>query len=289
MKIPYTNYEIKISRIKIEPNPSNEHANSELSKSDNGVPTNFWIPFIISIFIVFSIFIYYWSFWADIDKGSFGDSFGPLTSLFTGLAFAGLIATLWVQRQDIRVTQQEMKKSVSAQQDMANKMEKELGFARISSNLELLNKYITMVEKGGQSPLGDISRSIVTNLTRELIKEPSFLHAVTPRFNISRSFRTPPIIEKDYEFTLGITAEKLAIEIVSLKFNPQPINNGGTNSLIGQIIQEGQTKRGQFIFSTKSFKIELIVKDIIVKNQWKHEFDVNLFGITPLGSLELIK
>ncbi|WP_282091202.1 hypothetical protein [Epibacterium ulvae] len=51
-----------------------------------------------------------------IEFGTFGDSFGALTSLFTGLAFVGLIVTLRqqkvqieMQRQDLKLQRDEMK------------------------------------------------------------------------------------------------------------------------------------------------------------------------------------
>ncbi|HZV69313.1 MAG TPA: hypothetical protein VFG10_07210 [Saprospiraceae bacterium] len=289
MRIPFTNYQIKFSRIILEHDKSYESIAGESRGQDDGVPTNFWIPFFISIFIVFLIFIYYWTCWANSQYVPDGDSFGPLTSLFTGLAFAGLIATLWVQRQDIKVTQQEMKKSVTAQQDMASKMEKELTFARISSNLELLNKYISMVEKGSQTPLGNISRTIITKLTEDLIMEPSFLYAVTPRFSVHKGgHKTPPMTKEGYEFSLIISAEKLPIEIIECVFNPMPTDHHKIKSLIGKVIMEGQNIRDVYNFNDKTFTFEITVKDSILKNKWRRKYNIDLSGITILRDLLLI-
>lgn len=45
----------------------------------------------------------------SIDKaGTFGDSFGVLTSLFTGLAFAGLLTTLYLQRSELQLNRKEL-------------------------------------------------------------------------------------------------------------------------------------------------------------------------------------
>lgn len=41
--------------------------------------------------------------------GTLGDSFGVLTSLFTGLGFAGLLATVFLQREELKLNRQEMK------------------------------------------------------------------------------------------------------------------------------------------------------------------------------------
>jgi hypothetical protein len=44
-----------------------------------------------------------------IDRsGIFGDSFGPLTSLFSGLAFAGLIITIIMQRDELALQREEL-------------------------------------------------------------------------------------------------------------------------------------------------------------------------------------
>jgi hypothetical protein len=49
--------------------------------------------------------------WADgfANAGPVGDSFGALTSLFTGAAFVGLIATLMQQQREIRMQRQDLK------------------------------------------------------------------------------------------------------------------------------------------------------------------------------------
>lgn len=41
-------------------------------------------------------------------SGVFGDSFGLLTSLFSGLAFAGLIITIVMQRDELALQRQEL-------------------------------------------------------------------------------------------------------------------------------------------------------------------------------------
>jgi len=40
--------------------------------------------------------------------GTFGDSFGVLNSLFTGLGFAGLLITIFLQREDLKLTRLEL-------------------------------------------------------------------------------------------------------------------------------------------------------------------------------------
>lgn len=51
----------------------------------------------------------------SIEKsGVFGDSFGPLTSMFSGLAFAGLIITILMQKDELTMQREELKLQRSA-------------------------------------------------------------------------------------------------------------------------------------------------------------------------------
>jgi hypothetical protein len=43
--------------------------------------------------------------------GKFGDSFGVLTSLFTGLAFAGLLTTIYLQRSELQLNRRELEET----------------------------------------------------------------------------------------------------------------------------------------------------------------------------------
>src|SRR4051794_29772905 len=49
----------------------------------------------------------YWRFGISEDSAHFGDMFGALNTLFTGLAFAGVVATLWLQSQQVHETKKD--------------------------------------------------------------------------------------------------------------------------------------------------------------------------------------
>jgi hypothetical protein len=66
------------------------------------------VIFILCIFLVWGVFVILQT-KDSFNYDQFGDSFGGLTSLFTGLAFAGLLITIQQQREDINLTKQEMK------------------------------------------------------------------------------------------------------------------------------------------------------------------------------------
>jgi hypothetical protein len=72
------------------------------------------VPFVIIIgtFIIY-LAVLLFSIWpieevSLAQSGLFGDTFGALTSLFSGLAFAGLLVTIWQQKEDLSLTRKEI-------------------------------------------------------------------------------------------------------------------------------------------------------------------------------------
>jgi len=88
----------------------------DVDKKSNDL--KYLISFCISVAILFIIFstvliVLTWpiSELSVIKAGTFGDSFGVLTSLFSGLAFAGIISTILLQRKDLALTREELRES----------------------------------------------------------------------------------------------------------------------------------------------------------------------------------
>ena len=68
----------------------------------------------------------------SIEKAAvFGDSFGILNSLFSGLAFVGIIITILLQRDELRLQRIELARSSSAQEQSA----------RLTALSQLLSNY----------------------------------------------------------------------------------------------------------------------------------------------------
>jgi hypothetical protein len=49
-----------------------------------------------------------WFLYSDPNRGTFGDMFGAANSLFSGLAFAALIFTVWMQREELNLQRREL-------------------------------------------------------------------------------------------------------------------------------------------------------------------------------------
>lgn len=85
----------------------NDKHNNEETKS------RLWIWIIISIIGVIALWGLSWILIdkyidSSTDQGTFGDMFGAVNALFSGLAFAGLIATLLYQREELKLQRKEL-------------------------------------------------------------------------------------------------------------------------------------------------------------------------------------
>lgn len=95
---------------------------------------------VVGIFLAYAVLIL-WLTWPvttfSIDKaGTFGDSFGIVTSLFTGLGFAGLLTTIFLQREDLklgRIELQETRDEIRLQSETFYRQRFEDAFYRILS------------------------------------------------------------------------------------------------------------------------------------------------------------
>lgn len=85
----------------------NDKHNNEETKS------RLWIWIIIAIIGVIALWgLSWWIIHKNIDcsteRGTFGDMFGAVNALFSGLAFAGLIVTLLYQKEELKLQREEL-------------------------------------------------------------------------------------------------------------------------------------------------------------------------------------
>lgn len=71
-------------------------------------------------------------------RGQIGDSFGLLNALFSGLAFAGLLYAILLQREELSLQRQEL---TLTRQELARSAEAQASAASGQQNLVLLNAY----------------------------------------------------------------------------------------------------------------------------------------------------
>jgi hypothetical protein len=82
-------------------------------------------------------------------RGAFGEMFGAIEALFSGLAFAGVIATVYLQmrelalqRQDLELTRNEMKRAADAQEESRAALLRQVSVMGRTAQLDALNALV---------------------------------------------------------------------------------------------------------------------------------------------------
>ena len=100
----------------------------------------FWIVFIIIIFWSANDFIFQFPPSAKLESlGVFGDSFNILNTLFTGLAFSGVIVSIILQTQELKEAREEYAGSRQALEQQKKEMEQQSFDNRFFKMIDMFN------------------------------------------------------------------------------------------------------------------------------------------------------
>lgn len=97
------------------------------SEQKNDEPKNGWGLLIVAILLVVALWslnwYLLWRYESDgAVRGQFGDMFGSVNALFSGLAFAFLIYTIWLQRKELELQREELKLQRKALEQQAHEL-----------------------------------------------------------------------------------------------------------------------------------------------------------------------
>ena len=113
-----------------------------MSKNDDDSEKVHWWPFIVaSILVIILWLVYLYIIWFSNwlpkdDKGIFGDTFGALNALFAGLAFAGVIWAILLQRKELELQRKELEDTraeIKGQKETLQKQNFESSFFHFSA------------------------------------------------------------------------------------------------------------------------------------------------------------
>lgn len=114
---------------------------------------------LLPLLLFASVVLVYGVFWGVIDaaintpetRGVFGDKFGAVNALFSGLAFAGLILTLFLQREELSLQRDELEQTreeLSRQRKEFEIQNKNLKLQRFENSFfSLLSHYLELVNR----------------------------------------------------------------------------------------------------------------------------------------------
>jgi hypothetical protein len=140
---------------------------------------------VIVLLIIISLWLATYFKLKDLDpvkRGTFGDMFGSINALFSGLALAGIILTillqkkeLALQRQELKDTREELKRAADAQENSERALRRQAENLKISAKLTALNTlvtYYTDLEKN------HINNSIGNGIQEVVIKKDQYLKRI---------------------------------------------------------------------------------------------------------------
>ena len=148
------------------------------SRTDNeNRHRRYLVWFVILAVVIISLVVgYYFIVTAGIEQnaikssnnvGTFGDMFGGITALFSGLAFAGIIITVWMQAHELKLMHEEYEKS-SAALELTSRLE---------SFRYYLGKYPTRINDKDTQAINKIIKS----MTENLLRQEEYVDLMTPR------------------------------------------------------------------------------------------------------------
>lgn len=117
----------------------------------------------------------------------FGDMFGGLSALFSGLSFAGVIIAILMQMQELKLTRDEMKltryevaESAKAQKGSEEALSQQLKQMEAINTFQMVHNYRETIDQTNDIDKMRIANDILDLLTEDLFNDEKFDGAVRP-------------------------------------------------------------------------------------------------------------
>ncbi len=230
-----------------------------------------WAILVLSTIVIIVLFVLYGYFFAHEDNANWGDSFGALTSLFSGLAFAGVVAALWIQRKDLKQTQEEMQLSTKAQEEMAKQMKLQIKHLETARDLELLHKFIEVTGARDSPDLTAIARTIIRDKTKVLLRNPENANFCAPNINLSRSSFTS--VEGGTRYIINIHVPDLMLQINKITFRPEPSERTEPQNM-HRSVSKSNRDSFSFVHNVDPIHVEVYYSGVEVAHEFKQTFEI---------------
>lgn len=111
--------------------------------------TKMWPFYLLATLILIICVVCYFLLKDNPERGTFGDMFGSVNALFSGIALAGIIFTIYLQKEELRLqrlelkeTRKELKRSAAAQEKSEKALTEQVKSMKVSSELTALNSLL---------------------------------------------------------------------------------------------------------------------------------------------------
>ncbi len=138
-----------------------------------------FIWMMIIVFVVWAVyglviytFIGKWN-----GPGTFGDMFGAVNALFSGFAFAGIIFTILLQREELKfqreelkLTRKELNRTASAQEISQQALSKQAKILQVTAHINAMTTLMDIYQTRGEIGLSDVYKKRLEDLVKTLEK-----------------------------------------------------------------------------------------------------------------------
>lgn len=199
------------------------------------------------------------------NRSSFGDMFGGLNALYSGLAFAGIIYTILLQREELKLQRQELKDTRSELERTANAQEKsqealnnQLKSMELSSKIDNLFKFIEL-EKGEEEKYA--AQQIIKDLTKKIFHLDEHAELLRPSL-ISRTLplKTKTNSEASTQFKMALGPAYLSLKILDIKIDGE----------IESWIHNPQSNLGKTLNGSSTIQIEFKSRESFFNFRFKY-------------------
>lgn len=174
--------------------------------SENEKTKNGWgvlVAAVITVFVLWGLnWFLLWLYGGESDKrGQFGDMFGSVNALFSGLAFAFLIYTIWLQREELTLQREELKLQRKALELQVEELKRQADELAKTADLQAKTLELQMSQiKMTQAQIEEEKNR------REIQHKPNFIVTMGGNYNASTAKLNLRLINK------GESASRVKIE-----------------------------------------------------------------------------
>ena len=119
---------------------------------------------VVAVQVLYGLAVLYWVSPDMATRGQFGDIFGGVNAAFTGLAFAGVIYTILLQRRELelqrdelRLTRDELARSATAQGEQVEQLRESARLAALTALLNVNSANLEPMRELQKEPMRDLA------------------------------------------------------------------------------------------------------------------------------------
>lgn len=242
-----------------------------------------YFKWFIVIGLVFIGSILVFGYWSSIqferleERGQYGDSFGVMTALFSGLSMAGVIVTIWMQRDELRENRKILQDSTDAQEQSKKALQDQLDTMRSTAKIDVLNRFIeTRAGTAANSKWVSLSRKIIEKATMDIMRSPEYERMVMPRFQPRNKIQNTLSRNKTYFDNMIIHFDNIGTDMTGLEIRlPEKFTIHPSTAVKDNLPANGLLSIEANEIPFDVYVIEVEFSSVILNKRWHQRIELD--------------